>query len=170
VTLLALLALALTDFSHEKNTDDFFSADHTYQFPHGAIKEEQYREPHLDDPEMGPYDFRQQMPVGFHNPPILSKKWKDMFDITHNKRCKEINAAFPGDVIEQRFIGKFIHDRQIVSDQNHLPDYKSANHCYTESGQRNPVFALNQTLGDYKQNEGEEKKDRWRQDEQELVF
>lgn len=164
-------ALALSGFSAEKKyTYDFLSADHAYQFPQGAIKKEHYRQPHLNYPEMGPYDFRHQVPVSFHDRPILSQQWKEMFDIAHNKRGKKINAAFPGNVIEQWFIGKFIHEGKVVNDQDNLPDQKSADNRSAKSAQRNPVLALNQTLGDGKQKEGEEKKDHWRQDEQELVL
>jgi hypothetical protein len=164
-------ALALSGFSAEKKyTDDFLSADHAHQFTQGAIKKEHDRQPHLDYPEMGPYDFRHQVPVCVHDHPILSQQRKDMFDITYNKCGEKINAAFPGNVIEQWFTGKFIHEGQAVNDQDNLPDQQSADCRSAKSAQRNPVLALNQTLGDGKQQEGEEKKDHWRQDEQELVL
>jgi hypothetical protein len=42
----------------EKQVDEFFSAENTDQFPHGAEHQKENDQPHLQKPEVGPDNFR----------------------------------------------------------------------------------------------------------------
>ena len=100
------------------------------------------------------------MPVCFHEALVFYQQRNDMLQIADKKRRQKINKTFPACVIDQRVVGKFVHEGQLVNNQHYFSDQKSPNDRRAKPCPGDAVLAKNQPFGDQDKAEGNEKKNR----------
>jgi hypothetical protein len=121
----------------EENPPYFFLPDHEHQFVHGAVDDDQDEQEDLDGPEMRPNDLCQQFLVAGHKAVGFPREIDEMFQIMEHDRHQEINCRLPGDIVDERFSGKAIDDRQHVGDQDRFAQNQGGDENRNRSQRRN---------------------------------
>ncbi len=137
---------------------------------HGAVHQNQHHQEQLDGPEMGPHDLREQFLVARDETTGLAPEVDEVLHVVDQHGDQHVDRGLPRDVIDQRFVGIAIDEREEVSDQHRLAQNQRRHRDLPRRAQRDPRALEHQDADQRNQVERDEEKERRREQRCELLL
>ena len=90
------------------------------QLPEAAVDQQQEEQPELHSIEVRPDDFFEKPVLRLRKICRLAPEMNETFGVTDAKRGGEINGGFPNHIVDERFFGETVYDREVIGDDNNF--------------------------------------------------